>query len=135
MNEFQKYTGTDLYDYCCGYILKRESILNGTVVQYSDQIEKRIKGVLKRRKAGSYNADRAAYIQNIIGEMQVEVLSFWSENPSKFYIRKENTEGYAALDDADIEGMTDYFHARYADVNREIIEEWVRYSVYLWYLC
>ena len=135
MNEFQKYTGTDLYDYCCGYILKRESIWNGTVVQYSDQIEKRIKGVLKRRKAGSYNADRAAYIQNIIGEMQVEVLSFWSENPSKFYIRKENTEGYAALDDADIEGMTDYFHARYADVNREIIEEWVRYSVYLWYLC
>lgn len=134
MKEFQEYTGRDLYDYCCGYILKRESIWNGSAVQYSDQIEKKIKGVLKRRKAGSYNADRTAYIQKIIGEMQVEVLNFSGETPSKFYIRKENTEGYAALDDADIEGMTDYFHARYADVNREIIEEWVRYSVYLWYL-
>lgn len=134
MKEFQEYTGRDLYDYCCGYILKRESIWNGSAVQYSDQIEKKIKGVLKRRKAGSYNADRAAYIQKIIGEIQLEVLNFRGENPSKFYIRKENTEGYASLDDADIEGMTDYFHARYADVNRDIIEEWVRYSIYLWYL-
>lgn len=58
MKEFQEYTGRDLYDYCCGYILKRESIWNGSAVQYSDQIEKKIKGVLKRRKAGSYNADR-----------------------------------------------------------------------------
>jgi len=134
MKEFQEYTGRDLYDYCCGYILKRESIWNGSAVQYSDQIEKKIKGVLKRCKAGSYNADRTAYIQKIIGEMQVEVLNFSGETPSKFYIRKENTEGYAALDDADIEGMTDYFHARYSDVNRDIIEGWVRYSVYLWYL-
>jgi len=106
MKEFQEYTGRDLYDYCCGYILKRESIWNGSAVQYSDQIEKKIKGVLKRCKAGSYNADRTAYIQKIIGEMQVEVLNFSGENPSKFYIRKENTEGYAALDDADIEGKT-----------------------------
>ena len=134
MKEFQEYTGRDLYGYCCGYILKRESIWNGSAVQYSDQIEKKIKGVLKRRKAGSYNADRTAYIQEIIGEMQVEVLNFSGETPSKFYLRKESTEGYAALDDADIEGMTDYFHARYADVNRDIIEEWVRYSIYLWYL-
>jgi len=134
MKEFQEYTGADLYDYCCGYVLKRESIWNSSAVQQAEQIEKKIKGVLKRRKAGSYNADRTAYIQKIIGEMQVEVLSFRSEKPSKFYIRKENTEGYAALTDADTEAMTDYFHARYSDVNRNIIEEWVLYSVYLWYL-
>ena len=66
MNEFQKYTGADLYDYCCGYILKRESIWNGSAMQRADQIEQRIKGVLKRRKAG-----RTSYIQKIIGKIQV----------------------------------------------------------------
>jgi len=131
MKEFQKYTGRDLYDYCCGYVLASKRI---TETALTKETEKIIETFLKRHNAGPYDADRAAYIQKIILEIQHEVLSFRSENISKFYIRKENAEGYSSYGDVDIEAMTDHFQNRYSDISRGIIERWVNYIVYIWYL-
>lgn len=131
MKEACKYTGNDLYDYCCGYVLASKQINEDTPTQENEKI---ITALLERFNAGAYDADRAAYIQNIIFEIQREVLSLKNENPSKFYIRKESAQGYSSYGDVDIEAMADHFKNRYSDISRSIIERWITYSVYIWYL-
>lgn len=131
MKEFEEYSGLDLYDCCCGYVLTTQRILEESL---SKKSEKRIKTLLEKHNAAPFDADRADYIQKVILEIQHEVLDFRSENPSIFYTRKENTEGYASYADVDIEAMTDHFHSRYSDINRSIIESWISYLVYIWYL-
>lgn len=130
MKEFQEYTGANLYDFCCGYVLTRKQILEEPLTKETEKI---IKNYLRRYKAGTYDANRAVYIQRILLEIRSEVLGF-SENLSKFYIRKENKPGYASLDDADVEGMTDWFYGRYPDIDVRILDEWVRYLIYIWYI-
>jgi hypothetical protein len=93
------------------------------------EIEDRIKNRLKEKKLGTYDANRTEVLRRLKNDLQLEV----SKSTKSTYYKRSHGE-FCDIRDFDVSKLTDDMSKQHPSISREIIENFVSYSVYVYYL-
>ena len=98
---------------------------------FSDEAEAeaKIKRLLRRKKLGPYDAERIDILRQFKNELQQEIGRF---DKSRFFIEFHGK--YADMRDFDVPRLTEEMVEHYPQIQREEIEQFVPFCVFLYYL-
>jgi hypothetical protein len=89
----------------------------------------KIKARLKRKKLGTYDPERVDRLRRFVVELRDEI-GKWQR--SEYYAHPHGDS--PRQDDFDVPRLTRDFAARHPDVANELVEEFVPFAIYLYYL-
>jgi len=120
MKDNQKQT----YDLICFTDLAYELDLSD-----KPEIEKKIRRRLKYHKLGDFKQERVDYIRRLNNDLYSEI-----SNPMKSkYFHKRNSN-FADLADFDFDRMTEDYHNKYDEVDKEDLKGMINFAIYLYYM-
>jgi hypothetical protein len=93
------------------------------------EAERKIRRRLRYYNAGPYKQERVDRLRQLKDEIRGEVQR---GQRSRYFVRSHGD--YAAMEDFDVQRMTQDLAKSYPDVRKKIIAEFVSFAVYLYYL-
>ncbi|WP_293297933.1 hypothetical protein [Pedobacter sp. UBA4863] len=93
------------------------------------EIEKKIKRRLKHHKLGDFKQERIDYIRRLKNDLYSEITS---QKKSKYFHKSK--PNFADLADFNFERMTEDYHNKYENIDKEDLKGMINFAIYLYHM-